>query len=159
MRPGATQPGMFFQAAADDHPATKLIGMAVYESPAKDAKKIGDMSDLMIGKDGQTDAVIIGVGGFLGLGKKDVAINYDQLHWAADPNGGPRLVAGPHARPAEAAPAFDYAVLESNQWRRRGQRRRHHEQQTAANSAKAGGRQHSGQHGCRHRTRARLRTA
>ena len=39
-----------------------------------DDKKIGDVSDILFDKDGKIEAYVVGVGGFLGIGAKDVAI-------------------------------------------------------------------------------------
>src|SRR6202022_1499113 len=38
--------------------------------------KIGDIDDVLIDKEGNVTALIIGVGGFLGMGEKDVAIPF-----------------------------------------------------------------------------------
>ena len=43
--------------------------------------KIGDVKDVLVGPNGQINAVIVGVGGFLGAGEKDVAVNF-RLHQA-----------------------------------------------------------------------------
>ena len=40
-----------------------------------DNAHIGDVSDLLFDKSGKVDGVVVGVGGFLGIGKKDVAID------------------------------------------------------------------------------------
>ena len=40
-----------------------------------DDKKIGDVSDILFDKDKKILAYIVGVGGFLGIGSKDVAID------------------------------------------------------------------------------------
>ena len=45
---------------------------------------IGDINDVLIDGDGKVSAVIVGVGGFLGMGEKDVALPYDQLVFAKD---------------------------------------------------------------------------
>jgi hypothetical protein len=45
---------------------------------------IGDINDVLIGDNGKITAVIVGVGGFLGMGEKDVALPYDQLVFAKD---------------------------------------------------------------------------
>lgn len=42
-------------------------------------ERIGDVNDLVLSKDGQVAAVVIGVGGFLGIGEKTVAIPFDDL--------------------------------------------------------------------------------
>jgi hypothetical protein len=39
-----------------------------------DNAKIGDVRDILFDKQGKVDAVIVGVGGFLGIGQKDVAL-------------------------------------------------------------------------------------
>ena len=41
---------------------------------------------LHIGKDGKVTAVVIGVGGFLGIGERDVAVNFESLRLAQDSN-------------------------------------------------------------------------
>jgi sporulation protein YlmC with PRC-barrel domain len=41
--------------------------------------KIGDISDLMIDSNGNVTAAIISVGGFLGVGQKDVVIPFKEL--------------------------------------------------------------------------------
>ena len=41
--------------------------------------KIGDVADLLVEKDGRVTAAILSVGGFLGMGEKDVAVPFDAL--------------------------------------------------------------------------------
>ena len=61
---------------ATDWRGSKLIGTTVYSS---DNASIGEISDLVIGNDGQVRGAVIGVGGFLGVGEKNVAIPLDAL--------------------------------------------------------------------------------
>ena len=42
--------------------------------------KIGEISDVLVGKDGKVEAFIISVGGFLGVGEKDVAVPFSAVH-------------------------------------------------------------------------------
>jgi sporulation protein YlmC with PRC-barrel domain len=56
--------------------ASKLVGLAVF-GPANE--KIGSISDLVIDQSGSVQAAVIGVGGFLGIGAKDVAIALREL--------------------------------------------------------------------------------
>ncbi|WP_279483860.1 PRC-barrel domain-containing protein [Aureimonas sp. SK2] len=42
---------------------------------------IGEVDDLLLDRNGQVMAVVVGVGGFLGIGEKDVAIANDQLEF------------------------------------------------------------------------------
>jgi sporulation protein YlmC with PRC-barrel domain len=41
--------------------------------------KIGGFDDILIDKEGRVTAVIIGVGGFLGMGEKDVAVPFSSV--------------------------------------------------------------------------------
>jgi len=41
--------------------------------------KIGDVRDILLSSDGKVSAVIVGVGGFLGMGEKDVAVPFDAI--------------------------------------------------------------------------------
>jgi sporulation protein YlmC with PRC-barrel domain len=62
--------------------ASKLIHMNVYNAQNE---KIGDIKELMLDKNGKVNTVAIGVGGFLGMGERDVAVKFDQLKWSNDP--------------------------------------------------------------------------
>ena len=57
---------------ADQHLASKFNGTDVIGA---DDAKIGDVSDMLFDKDHKVIAFIVGVGGFLGIGAKDVAID------------------------------------------------------------------------------------
>jgi hypothetical protein len=61
---------------------SKLIGLNVYNS-AND--KVGDIKQLMVSKSGKVDTVVIGVGGFLGMGERDVAVKFGELKWSEQP--------------------------------------------------------------------------
>jgi sporulation protein YlmC with PRC-barrel domain len=53
-----------------------LRGTRVYGA---NNESIGDISDLLLDKQGQVVAAIVGVGGFLGIGQKDVAVPFQAL--------------------------------------------------------------------------------
>src|SRR5262249_41840814 len=44
--------------------------------------KIGEISDVLVDKDGKISAFIVSVGGFLGIGEKHVAVPFDSVHEA-----------------------------------------------------------------------------
>ena len=54
----------------------RLIGAKVHD---KDGKIIGDVEDLIINSDGHVEGLIMGVGGFLGVGEKKVAVTRKAL--------------------------------------------------------------------------------
>ena len=56
--------------------ASKLIGSSVYNDRDE---KIGKVDDVVLGKDNKADAVILSVGGFLGMGSKLIAVPYGSL--------------------------------------------------------------------------------
>lgn len=66
--------------------AGKLIGQSV-ETPS--GERIGEVEAVHIGKDGQVSDVIVGVGGFLGVGERDVALSWRDLQIS---NNGSKVV-------------------------------------------------------------------
>jgi sporulation protein YlmC with PRC-barrel domain len=90
--------------------ASNLIGSAVYGSASEDAEKIGDINDIVITPEGQVASVIVGVGGFLGIGEKNVAVEYGTIEWV-ERDGERWLVANMTREQLETAPAFDRNTL------------------------------------------------
>jgi sporulation protein YlmC with PRC-barrel domain len=66
-------------SAKGEWQSSKLIHMNVYNGQNE---KIGDIKELMLDKSGKINDVVIGVGGFLGMGEHDVAVKFDQLKWS-----------------------------------------------------------------------------
>jgi hypothetical protein len=62
--------------------SSKLVGVNVYNDANE---KIGDIQELILDKSGKIDNVVIGVGGFLGMGEHYVAVTFDKLRWANEP--------------------------------------------------------------------------
>ena len=91
----------------EGHLASNIIGEDVYNGVADDAEKIGSVNDIVLGADGQAALVVVGVGGFLGLGEKDVALEYDTLEWAQREDGTSWLVAAATREELEQQEAFD----------------------------------------------------
>jgi hypothetical protein len=60
--------------------SSKLIGVDVY---GPNDEKVGDISEVLVDRSGNAHAVVIGVGGFLGIGKKDVALPFSALKWVS----------------------------------------------------------------------------
>lgn len=90
-----------------DNLATEIIGKQVYSSSAADAEHIGDVNNLVVGEGGEVAAVIIGVGGFLGIGEKNVAVNYAELEWVTAEDGSERFVLPTTKEALETAPSFE----------------------------------------------------
>ena len=62
--------------------ASKIEGLNVYNN---NNEKIGDISELLVDQNGKVEAVVIGVGGFLGMGEHDVAVPFDQIKFVNEP--------------------------------------------------------------------------
>jgi len=62
--------------------ASKMIGIDVYN---EQNQKVGDINEVLLDKSGKADGVVIGVGGFLGIGERNVAVAYNQLKWSMTP--------------------------------------------------------------------------
>lgn len=67
---------------SDAYHANDLIGNSVMSTT--EDEEIGSISDLIIDQDGSIVAVVVGVGGFLGIGEKDVALSWDSVELARD---------------------------------------------------------------------------
>jgi sporulation protein YlmC with PRC-barrel domain len=102
--PAAVQP-------ASGHLATNLIGETVYNGTGDQAENIGDVNDLVVSDSGMIEAVVVGVGGFLGIGEKNVALDYKQMKWA-EQNGDEWLVVETSKEALEALPDFDRTPFE-----------------------------------------------
>jgi sporulation protein YlmC with PRC-barrel domain len=62
--------------------ASKLIRLNVYNDANE---KLGDINELILDKSGKVAAVVIGVGGFLGMGEHDIAVSMDKLKFVEEP--------------------------------------------------------------------------
>src|SRR5690606_9354754 len=80
----------------------------------EDAESIGEVKDIVIGDDGSMQAVVVGVGGFLGIGQKEVAVDFGQLDWA-ERDGDRWLVAPMTKEQLETQAAFDRSAYEPQQ--------------------------------------------
>ena len=68
--------GQMLQQPAGTMLSTDLVGASV---KVGDQDKAGTVADLVITKDGKVSAVVLGVGGFLGLGSRNVAVNLEDV--------------------------------------------------------------------------------
>ena len=92
---------------ADGWLATEIIGETIYNSAGDDAESIGDVNDFVLDQNGEIGAVVVGVGGFLGIGQKNVAINWDVLELSQDMDGNNRLVTSMTREQLDAAAEFN----------------------------------------------------
>ena len=101
----AAQDGQLMTSVPGDAlPISEYYKEDVYD--AKDAK-IGDVEDVLLDKNGKVDAVILGVGGFLGIGEKDVAVPFNAIR-VTEKNGKRYLVVDTTKEALQSAPSYTY---------------------------------------------------
>ncbi len=61
---------------------SKLVGLNVYNEANE---SLGSINDLLTDKEGNIKAVVIGVGGFLGVGERLIAVSYDKIKFVNEP--------------------------------------------------------------------------
>ena len=104
--------------------ASKLIGLKVYNEANE---KLGDINELILDKSGKVNAVVIGVGGFLGMGEHDIAVSMDKLKFVEEPvrtssNSTAPATArrdattGAATTPANTAPTTTARTADVNDW-------------------------------------------
>lgn len=95
-----------YTAADTDNLGSRLIDQPVYSSSGDDAEEIGNITDLVFDESGQITAVVIGVGGFLGIGEKSVAVDFQELEFTLAADNTERWVLPTTADALTAAPDF-----------------------------------------------------
>jgi sporulation protein YlmC with PRC-barrel domain len=68
--------GRFVSISGNDELSSKLIGLDIYNDKNQD---VGQIKDVALNQSGQTEAYILSVGGFLGIGDHYVAVNPSQV--------------------------------------------------------------------------------
>jgi sporulation protein YlmC with PRC-barrel domain len=85
-----------------DWRTSKVVGLSVYND---DNQSIGSINDLLTDRSGNIKAVVLGVGGFLGVGAHLVAVPYDKIKFVNEPVAYTGVAGSPNAagsRPASA---------------------------------------------------------
>ncbi|KQV68231.1 PRC-barrel domain-containing protein [Rhizobium sp. Root1220] len=99
------------EQAADQISANTYIGQSVYNGQNE---SIGSVNDLIMKKDGGLVAAIIGVGGFLGIAEKNVAVPMDKITVAQNTeDGSVKLTTSDSVESLKAAPEFKTLQMQS----------------------------------------------
>jgi sporulation protein YlmC with PRC-barrel domain len=93
---GQTQTYHPIKKHTGDYRTSKLIGVNVYN---RQNEKIGDINEVLV-KSGRVSGVVVGVGGFLGVGEHDVLVRLDQIKFVNEP-----VSAAVATTPAKPVPA------------------------------------------------------
>jgi sporulation protein YlmC with PRC-barrel domain len=109
----AAEPGAFAQSAGHASILNTLpAGVTVtdwYKQTVYDPSdaKIGEIMDVLVTPEGNINALIVGVGGFLGAGEKDVAVPFNAIKHT-NKNGKIYLTMNTTKDALKAAPGFKY---------------------------------------------------
>lgn len=110
-------------------PSSEFVGMRVYASEAAlDADEvaglqdgwedIGEINEVLLRRDGTVDSVLVDIGGFLGIGERQVAVGMESIRFVAD-TATPEdlddffLVMNANRAAFEAAPAYEMKAEDS----------------------------------------------
>ena len=119
-----TNMDLSYNATEGDYFATNLIGSRLYATETEmtadtnvadlngEWDDIGEINDFIVSAEGEVTAVIVGVGGFLGIGEKDVVVSMDMINAMDDDDGNRFLVINSTQEALENAPEFDYDELD-----------------------------------------------
>jgi sporulation protein YlmC with PRC-barrel domain len=103
MKLGTT--GAVTTQSATDYRSTKLVGTNVYNSAGE---SIGEINDIVMDEAGNTKAVIVSVGGFLGMGTRYVAVPFSSMKVARESNGTIKLTMESTKETLKAMPEFTF---------------------------------------------------
>ena len=103
--PVASGPAKIFTTLPVGTTVTNFYKQNVYDPSDS---KIGDVDDMLIDKEGRVTALIIGVGGFLGMGEKNVAIPFSDIRASEKNNNKWYLVLNTTKDALKTAPGYTY---------------------------------------------------
>jgi sporulation protein YlmC with PRC-barrel domain len=90
---------------AESNTVTHWYKQTVYD-PSDN--KIGEVMDVLLDKEGKVNALIVGVGGFLGIGEKDVAVPFTAVQFKPKDNNKWYMVMNTTKDALKNAPGYKY---------------------------------------------------
>ena len=122
------QSGGMFRTDSQDTElrASDFIGMRIYAAQDRTAgeaaegaqdnwEDVGEINDVILSRDGEVEAVLLDIGGFLGIGERQVAVQMDSIEFVSDSSTGDApndffLVVNADRATLEGAPAYGQAA-------------------------------------------------
>lgn len=103
--PSAVASAQFLnEQESDDWLASNLIGLSVTNA---ENERLGEINDLVTDENGKIVAALIGVGGFLGIGEKDVAVRFEDLKLSRDEDNDVTAMLNATQETLASAPDFE----------------------------------------------------
>ena len=101
--PAATPPGSPAVTVLNDHEVEGILGREVRSA---DDANMGRIVDVIVDRSGKVPAAIIDFGGFLGVGSRKIAVDWNALHFAAPGQPGERITLELTPDQVKAAPEY-----------------------------------------------------
>ena len=101
------------KAHGDMWRSSKLIGLNVYNDQNE---KLGDISEILLDKSEKVDGVVIGVGGFLGMGQHDIMVEMSKLKFIDEPARTSSTTTTTTGSAATGAPATTTTATTKSKW-------------------------------------------
>lgn len=87
-----------------DMRTSRLIGASVRNAAGEN---IGDINEILLDKSGRVAAVVVGVGGFLGIGEREVAMSWDAIQVRMEGSGNPAITVNATRDELRSAPSLE----------------------------------------------------
>jgi len=113
--------------------ASSIMGVTLQNGTGDDAEDIGTVNDLILNDEGELEGVVVGVGGFLGIGEKSVGIAWTEVG-DIDPETGTAAV-DVSAEELENAPAFETQQEQKQKQQQQQQMQQQQQQQQQSGAA------------------------
>jgi sporulation protein YlmC with PRC-barrel domain len=104
--PGASTQPLWYSHQSGEVRASKLIGTTVKNDAGE---RIGDINEVVLSKDGKVAAVVIGVGGFLGMGEREIALSFESIRLKQDGSNNPVVTVAATKDGLKAAPEWRWS--------------------------------------------------
>jgi len=115
---GTPVEGQIFRQDADTFLASTILDATITNVSGE---TVGDVNDLVVTSDGTVTGVVVGVGGFLGIGEKDVALRMDRIDIQLDVDGDFQFVINESEEALENAPGFVTSAEQQRERERQAQ--------------------------------------
>lgn len=99
-------PQFINKQAAEEFSSSGLVGSAIVNSAGE---KLGDINYLVLDATGKVTTVVIGVGGVLGIGEKNVAVPFDAVKRQTNKAGNPEFALDATNDDMKAAPTYEWS--------------------------------------------------
>jgi len=107
MATASAEGGYLATLGAEEYLASNLVGDNVYAGANTSSDRIGDINNLIVSSEGRIDGFVVGVGGFLGIGQKDVGVPFDNISMTRGENNEPHAMLAATKEQLTNAPSFN----------------------------------------------------